>query len=165
MKLRLWAPAIAATVAIVGTTVALSQAGAGATPMRDLHVQEHIANAMYVPVQALLGSKQSSNQGDYETFDDPLFGVGAAAKQVGHIMGTCWLEDVTAGSANDTYFCTVDLFLGDSQLSGVGPFDVNGTPTTAPITGGTGSFADARGQITVRGISQTVNDFVIDIDR
>ena len=62
--------------------------------------------------------------------------------QVGTDQGWCIRTDVAAGA----WECTWTLFLAQGQIVSQGPF-FDAKPSSMAITGGTGDFAGARGQL------------------
>jgi len=129
---------------------------------KTIHVQEHAINVTYVPVQKLLGSTSSANQGDYVSWDDPLFDPGTGA-QVGHVMGLCTVVDPTA----QVYACPGVTFIltGRGEIAVQGDFDATGKPTVTSVLGGTGEFLGITGSVRGQALSPTLNDFVFTLTR
>jgi hypothetical protein len=150
---------VGALALTAGIIVSMS-GGASASGPATIHVQELAKNVTYVPVGQLTGSKAQSNQGDYVVFHDPLVKPGTTTT-VGHVDGACWLTAPKTG----LFYCSVNFSLsGKGQVASTGKFDSSGQmTTTASITGGTGSYASATGTVAVKALSQTKNDFTIDI--
>ena len=170
MRTRLWIVGAMSAGAIAAAVVLTQPMSASAGPDKKIHVVEKGTNETYVPAGSTgtpprCGSASTpSCQGDYIVFDDPLYASDAAgAKQVGHIMGTCHVVDVTASDAHDVYYCSVEYFLANGEISAVGPFDVDGTATRAPVTGGTGSYMGATGQSQVKLLPDGNIDHVISV--
>jgi hypothetical protein len=150
------AGALALTVGIT----AVASGGASAAGPTTIHVQELAKHVTYVPVGQLTGSKAQSNRGDYVAFHDPLVKPGTKTT-VGRVDGVCWLTAPNTG----LFYCTVNFTLrGKGQVAATGMFDSSGeTTTTAGITGGTGTYRSATGTVAVKALSQTKNDFRIDV--
>ena len=154
-------------ISVCATTMAVAVGGlavlsdvAGAAGPATVHVQELAKHVTYVPVGTLTGSKAQSSQGDYVVFHDPLVKPGTTSS-VGRVDGVCWLTAPNSG----LFYCTVNFALnGKGQIAATGPFDSTGkTTTTASITGGTGTYSSAKGTVAVKALSQTKNDFVINV--
>lgn len=150
----------AGAVALAAGVTAMSSGGAIAAAPTTIHVQELAKNVTYVPVGQLTGSKAQSNQGDYVAFHDPLVKPGTTTK-VGRVDGVCWLTAPKTG----LFSCSVNFTLsGKGQIAATGMFDSSGqSTTTASITGGTANYSSAKGTVAVKALSQTKNDFRIDI--
>ena len=105
-----------------------------------------------------LGAKDDS-AGDLLTFANPVFDA-ANAKQVGTDQGYC--VRTVAGKA---WECWWTLMLADGQITVQGPFLDAGDSVMA-ITGGTGKYSTARGQMKLhaRNDKGTEYDFVYEIE-
>jgi allene oxide cyclase len=105
-----------------------------------------------------LGAKDDS-VGDLLTFANPVFDA-SNAKQVGTDQGYC--VRTVAGKA---WECWWTLMLADGQLTVQGPFLDAGDSVMA-ITGGTGKYSTARGQMKLhaRNDKGTEYDFVYEIE-
>ena len=100
-------------------------------------VTEHANTDTEVP--AAPGGKDV--KGDPLTFVNPVFNA-ADTKQVGHDEGFCMRLDVKTG----TWECLWTTFLPGGELTVQGPF-YDTRDSTLSITGGTGTYRDARGQM------------------
>ncbi|MFI2200791.1 hypothetical protein ACH47Z_08430 [Streptomyces sp. NPDC020192] len=107
-------------------------------------------------------------QGDRTVFRSDL--LDQNRKKVGETGGTCTTTRAVDGGAEE---CTVTYTLPGGQLSAQGMvFGIltQGRPTTPPppfdnaITGGTGKFDRARGQIHAETIAPNTRRFTIDLD-
>jgi hypothetical protein len=91
--------------------------------------------------------------GDQEVFSDNVFWDG---ERVGSLDGSCTATRATA--ARLTLHCTVTLTLPDGQITSQGSIhfdpDFDGTFTIA-ITGGTGEYDQAQGEVLVRFVTDT----------
>lgn len=84
--------------------------------------------------------KAKDNRGDILTFANPVFDA-ANKKQVGTDNGFC--IRTVAGTA---YECSWTTSLAGGQLTVEGPFHDSGD-TTLAVTGGTGKYAGAKGEM------------------
>jgi hypothetical protein len=118
-------------------TIVIAAALLIATPaLADtLTVVEHATSDATAPI-----GKAKDNRGDILTFANPVFDA-ANKKQVGTDNGFC-IRTVT-GSA---YECVWTLLLKDGQITVEGPFHDSGD-TTLAVTGGTGKYSGAKGQM------------------
>jgi allene oxide cyclase-like protein len=95
------------------------------------------------------------SQGDQVVFTEDLFQDG---KQVGKNGGVCSLVRLGPGESA-TFHCVATLSLEKGQLTIQGLVTFAGETDTAPfvlaITGGTGAFARAHGELTVKEVSET----------
>ena len=81
--------------------------------------------------------------GDVLAFHNPVFDA-ADRQQVGNDNGHC-IRTVIVGKTEWECFWTV--FLSQGQITVEGPYYDDGTDTILAITGGTGSYIEARGQM------------------
>jgi len=106
--------------------------------LKTLHVVEH---AITDTVQQFHAPKNSL--GDVLGFHNPVFNE-ADKKQVGYDNGFC-IRTVATGKTE--WECSWTLFLNGSQVTVQGPYFDDGTDTLLTITGGTGSYTGAQGQM------------------
>lgn len=101
---------------------------------------------------------EGDSVGDILTFANQVFDA-ANEKQVGSDQGYCFR--VEAGKA---WECNWTLFLDEGQITVEGPFFDTGDSVLA-ITGGTGAYASAGGQMTLhfRNDKGTEFDFIYEI--
>jgi allene oxide cyclase len=151
--------ALAATLAAVAVpavavpTAAVARAHAHAAT-RTIHVVEHANTDTEIPVAA--GGKDE--KGDPLTFINPVFNA-ANAKQVGHDEGFCTRLDPKLG----TWECLWTTFLPGGQITVQGPF-YDTKDSTLSITGGTGAYRNARGQMKLHALDGgKMYDFVFQI--
>ena len=106
------------------------------TPVvRTIAVVEHVVNEVltdHLPV--------GDSAGDVLTFANQLYDK-ANTKQVGTDQGYCLRVDV-----GKSFECTWTAFLEDGQITVAGPF-FDAKESTLAITGGTGAYKDARGEM------------------
>jgi hypothetical protein len=69
--------------------------------------------------------------------------------QAGTFRQTCTLTDLVGNPFTSTYECAGSIALKDGTITMEGPFTPSAPQNTAAITGGTGRYATARGEITV----------------
>jgi allene oxide cyclase len=122
----------AGLLAITGGT-AVAQNGAGST----VHVIEHALTDTVVHS----GGPGPDNTGDTLTFHNKVFDT-RDKKQVGHDQGFC----VRISPPEGTYECMWTTFLAHGQLTVEGPFYDKKNSVLA-ITGGTGAYRSARGEM------------------
>jgi allene oxide cyclase len=111
---------------------------AQASDHKTIHVVEH---AITDTVQQF--HPPDNSLGDVLGFHNPVFDA-ADKKQVGTDNGDC-VRTVAVGKTEWECFWTV--FLAQGQITVEGPFFDDGTDTTLAITGGTGIYFGARGQM------------------
>ena len=139
---RPWALRALPGIAIIAA-LAAAPATAGARPARaaaagrTVRVVEHANTDTEVPVAP--GGKDV--KGDPLTFVNPVFN-GSDTRQVGHDEGFCMRLDVTRG----VWECLWTTFLPGGQITVQGPF-YDTRDSTLSITGGTGAYRTARGQM------------------
>ena len=79
--------------------------------------------------------------------DDVLRENGSPA---GTFRQVCTLVDLVGGPFTSTFECTGSITLKDGTITMEGPFTPSQAESVAAITGGTGSYRTARGEIVVR---------------
>jgi hypothetical protein len=102
-----------------------------------------------------LAPKGEPNPGDLLVFSDDVYWNG---NKVGFLDGTCTFTRVTATAGR--FHCTATLTLPKGQITIQGairiPFEGTFTgPFYLAITGGTGAYDEAQGQVRVRLLSDT----------
>lgn len=105
---------------------------------QTIHVVEH---AITDTVQQFHPPHDSL--GDVLAFHNPVFDA-RDKKQVGADNGQC-IRTVAKGKTEWECFWTV--FLARGQITVEGPYYDDGTDTTLAITGGTGAYMEAKGQM------------------
>ena len=130
--LTLTAVSALATFGAAGTGAARSAHATGAT----VHVIEHAITDTEIPTG---GGKDV--KGNILTFNNPIYNA-ADTKQVGHDEGFCTRVDPKLG----IYECLWTTFLHGGQITVQGPF-YDTRNSVLSITGGTGAYRHARGQM------------------
>ncbi|HEX8782865.1 MAG TPA: allene oxide cyclase family protein [Steroidobacteraceae bacterium] len=126
-----------------------------ATAGERLHVIEHAVNETTTHVAA--GAKADS-VGDLLTFANPVFDA-TNKTQLGTDHG--WCIRVVVGKS---WECFWTLLLKEGRITVAGPFYDSGDSVFA-ITGGTGKYVGAKGQMTLhdRGTTPTSYDFIYEL--
>jgi allene oxide cyclase len=136
-RLRLASTATAALALAAFAGAAPSYARTAHATGRTVHVIEHAITDTEVPLAP--GGKDV--KGDILTFNNPVFNT-ANTKQVGHDEGFCTRLQVKLG----IWECLWTTFLKGGQITVQGPF-YDTRNSTLSITGGTGIYDGARGQM------------------
>lgn len=92
--------------------------------------------------------KPGMDVGDMDIFSDILSVDG---KQVGYDGGACFFTNVTPDKPMT--YCELTINLDDGQIFARSLTPHTLAPFTMAITGGTGEYADARGELTVSGVA------------
>ena len=104
--------------------------------------------------------KPGPTVGDVAIFrDDVLRPDGSTA---GTVRQVCTLIDLVGGPPTSTFECTGSLALKEGAITIEGPFTPAAPEQSAADTGGTGAFATARGETTIRAIDDS---FVVRLAR
>src|SRR6476646_6440595 len=128
-----------AAVAVVAATAAFAGGAPGLTAPRTIHVVEHPVTDQVIDIGA-----KGDSPGDQLPFANPIFN-GANAHRVGSDQGNC----VRASAVQGRWECMWTTFLHRGQITVEGPFLDARATTELAITGGTGAFRNARGQMTL----------------
>jgi allene oxide cyclase len=133
---------LGAAVSAVIMAAGLVTAGAGHAKVRahaagrTVHVIEHAITDTEIPTG---GGKDV--KGNILTFNNPVFNV-ANTKQVGHDEGFC----TRIAPAQGIWECLWTTFVRGGQITVQGPF-YDTRNSVLSITGGTGAYRNARGQM------------------
>ncbi|CRZ15841.1 MULTISPECIES: allene oxide cyclase barrel-like domain-containing protein [Mycolicibacterium] len=92
--------------------------------------------------------KPGMDVGDMDIFSDILSVNG---KQVGYDGGACFFTNVTP--EKPMTYCELTIQLDEGQIFARSLTPHTLAPFTMAITGGTGEYADARGELTVSGVA------------
>ena len=142
---------ILTSIALVALTVAtfsvvlISSPFAHANSSKTIHIIEHLVNVTIGDVPPA-----GDSAGDQLAFHNPLFDV-TDKHQVGQTNGDCVRTVV-----GQLYECFATIFLPAGQIALQGPFYTNGADSMFAITGGTGAYQEARGQMRVHTIGNPV---------
>ncbi len=142
-----------AVAAVASLAIALSGTASASNSSRSsVHVIEHaITDAVF---------DGSDHPGSILTFHNPVFNQ-ADTKQVGSDRGDCVRIDTTAG----TWECRWTTFLTGGQITVEGPFN-DTSDTVLSITGGTGIYSQARGQMKLISINNGAKyHFIFELSR
>jgi allene oxide cyclase len=135
-NVRLSATIAAATAALALVTAAPTYAKTAHASGKTVHVIEHAITDTEVPVA---GGKDV--MGNILTFNNPVFNT-ANSKQVGHDEGFCERLQVKLG----IWECLWTTFLKGGQITVQGPY-YDKRNSVLSITGGTGAYEGARGEM------------------
>ena len=148
MRKTFFIPTIIALVALVVATFSVSlitSSFAHANSSKTIHVIEHLTNVAIGDVPPA-----GDSAGDQLAFHDPLFDA-ADKHQVGQNNGDCVRTVV-----GQVYECFATVFLSTGQITVEGSFYSNGADSMFAITGGTGAYQEARGQMRVHATGNPV---------
>jgi hypothetical protein len=162
MRIKLGMAAVVATVAAV---VGVSLASAQSKGSSDGQVIKLFALTVQTTDIDLGASGPSI--GDKNVFSDDLSAQKGSAK-IGVDGGECTVVRIDQQSNTATAQCVVTLSLADGQIAvqGLATFAEEQGPTTIvlAITGGTGSFRGASGEVTAELISETEANLTVELD-
>jgi hypothetical protein len=161
MRIKLGiAAVVAAVVAVVGVSLASAQSKGSS--------DGQVIKLFALTVQTTnidLGATGPSI-GDKNVFSDDLSPQKGSAK-TGVDGGECTVVRIDQTTNSTTAQCVVTLSLADGQIAvqGLATFAEQEGPTTIvlPITGGTGSFRGASGEVTAELISDTEANLTVNL--
>lgn len=136
--------AIVTLILVPGVMLA---ACAPAPTKTTLHVVEHADSDTVTDTGA-----EGDSVGDILTFANKVFDE-ADATEVGSDQGYCVRTEV-----GKSWECFWTLFMKDGQITVEGPFNDAGDSVLA-ITGGTGAYANATGQMTLKAHNEAATEF------
>jgi hypothetical protein len=117
---------------------------AGGTAAQAKHATIHLTEATAHPQPVFVDTgKPGPSVGDVVVVRDALLPQGT-------LNQVCTLVNVSGGPLTSDYECTGSIALADGTITMAGPFNPAKAAETAAITGGTGAYAKARGEIVVR---------------
>jgi hypothetical protein len=141
MRKKLWAVlAVGAALAVVSGAIAAS-AGSRIPGPKTIKVVEHPKSDRYVDIGA-----PGDTTGDLLTFHDPVFDA-SDDHVVGHDQGWC----TRIAPRRGTWECVWTTFLAGGQITVEGPFN-DTKDTVVAVTGGTGNFANVRGEMNLKAL-------------
>jgi hypothetical protein len=151
----LWIVIAIAAVAIAGGAYAAPQSmKQSATKQADRHtIQLREASAVPKLTTIDLGDQGLSPGDQVVTTDGVLDRKGAPA---GTLSQVCTLTVPAATLFTSTYDCIGSLVLADGTITFQGPFVPVGAANVDAVSGGTGEFARARGQVTIAAEPDTI---------
>lgn len=137
--MRVWMQRIVLVLGLSAVLVGCGDETTAASPdvpvVRTIEVVEHVVSETLTDHPPM-----GDSAGDALTFANQLYDK-ANTKQVGTDQGYCLRVDV-----GKSFECTWTAFLADGQITVAGPF-FDAKESTLAITGGTGAFKDARGDM------------------
>jgi hypothetical protein len=141
MRRTLIATSLAAVLAsaLTAGAIALGSGSGGITAPTTIHVVEHPVTDQVIDIGA-----KGDSPGDQLPFANPIFN-GANTHRVGSDQGNC----VRASAKQGRWECMWTTFLRKGQITVEGPFRDAFATTQVAITGGTGAYRNARGQMTL----------------
>ena len=143
MRKHLAPATVISLIALVLSLIALviaTRAGSMLVQANDnkvVHVVEHAITDTEVNV----GKNTGDALGNQLVFANPVYNV-ADSKQVGHDNGNC--VRTVPGKVWECYWT---VFLSGGQITVEGPYYDDGSDSWLAITGGTGSYREAQGQM------------------
>jgi hypothetical protein len=127
----------AVAVAVLGTSEALA-----AKPSSPKPVVMHLISRATAINNLIDTGPAGLSSGDYYVFSDQLFAASGQGASIGYADGTCTLIEVSTFR----FVCTFALVLPKGQVTTIGSGSLlPGSTSKGAITGGTGTYARARG--------------------
>ena len=153
-RFKVVALALASAMVLAVGIVSISAASASDKPdhsSRQLTVVEHAVSDSVVDT-----GTAGDSLGDILAFGNPIFDA-ANAKQIGRDQGYCVRTNV-----GESWECNWTVILPDGSLVVEGPFYDDLRDSQLAITGSTGDFRNARGEMTLhsRNAAGTEFDFI-----
>jgi allene oxide cyclase len=136
--------------ALTAGAIALGSGSGGISAPTTIHVIEHPVTDQVIDI----GAKGDSS-GDQLPFANPIFDSGNDHK-VGSDQGNC----IRASAKQGRWECMWTTFLHKGQITVEGPFRDAFPTTVLAVTGGTGAYANARGQMTLHTRKDGSFDFI-----
>ena len=133
------AAAAALTIGAIAATASSAQPSRAHSTQGTVHVVEHAITDTEIPTG---GGKDV--KGNILTFNNPVFDA-ADQKQVGHDEGFC----TRIAPKEGIWECLWTTFLAGGQITVQGPF-YDTRNSVLSITGGTGAYRSARGEMVLR---------------
>ena len=147
---------LAIALALIVGNLTLTSATASSSSSNDHRTTLHLVSNT-VDFADLDFNETGPSLGDQFVFNDNLFQNG---KRVGEDHGSCTLVRITGTGASSefTVVCHVTLVLAGGQITAQGALTFTGEgpqTNTIAITGGTGAYQTAHGQVRARDVSET----------
>lgn len=146
------------TLAVWGGVAALGSSGSTSHP--TIHVIEHaITDTEYVQGGQIATVPNPAN---LLVFHNPLF-EATNSQQVGRDQGDC--IRIVVADTERSWECRWTNLLEGGEIMVEGPFsELPNQPTVLAVTGGTGIFSNARGQMILKGnADETQFDFIFEL--
>lgn len=118
-----------------------------------IHVIEHPITDQVIDI-----GKPGDSPGDQLPFANPIFDADNDTR-VGSDEGNC----IRASTAQGRWECTWTTFLHNGQVTVEGPYRDALATTVLAVTGGTGAYANARGQMVLHLRSDGNFDFIFQL--
>ena len=157
MKGRLLASVLIAIFVVVAVSVAVGAGGGGGSSDPTIKVIEH---ADTDTVRHIGPASEEDSVGDVLAFANPVFNA-ANKKRVGRDNGQC-----IRTAAGKAWECIWSISLSGGLITVEGPF-YDGKDSVLAITGGTGKYRNAGGQMKLhaRNDKETEYDFTYEVDK
>jgi Allene oxide cyclase barrel like domain len=156
---------VALVLAVASITLASATAPPASVANTDNHGKVQVIQLVARTVQEAfldIDRNQGPSLGDQIVFSDNLFRNG---KKVGTDGGACTVTNVSKDLSKVTANCVATLSLrrGQITLQGLVTFTETGQPPPffVAITGGTGAYRTAHGEMTVTAVSQTEERYTL----
>jgi hypothetical protein len=107
----------------------------------DDRARGEVTNPFNADTKALKGTGKGSRAGDNALYSFKLYSDPSFKKLIGSAVYSC-----TFNSAH-VALCTADFELSGGAMSASGPTDFDSTTFTLAVSGGTGKYLGARGQV------------------
>jgi hypothetical protein len=165
MRVKLAVAGIVAAIVAVGGVTFASAHPAGSSHDHGVTVVKVFA--LTVQSASLDLGDPGFSLGDQQVFADDLYDRKGGSK-VGTDGVVCTIVRVTdASTGSGTAQCVATAALADGQITAQGFISFTGGELPAPfqnaITGGTGAYATARGQLTVEELSETESNITAEL--
>jgi hypothetical protein len=149
ITLKRLALAISAPAAVAAAFAVGSPATGQSPPGRTLTFTELDKGATFVHIRnTKTRSRKANSQGDVLTFTNPL--ADTAGKTVGKLHAACTTTVGSRDFTKSTMTCHGVIVLPDGTLTGLGNITPGAATNVTAVTGGTGAYSGARGQLTSR---------------
>jgi len=142
-----------AAVAVVAATAAFAGGAPGLTAPRVIHVVERPVTDKVIDIGA-----KGDSPGDQLPFTNPMYD-GSNSHRVGSDQGNC----VRTSASQGRWECMWTTFLSGGQITVEGPFIDSKMNSVLAVTGGTGTFRNARGQMLLHVRADGNFDFVFSL--
>jgi allene oxide cyclase len=138
---KLFVPSALVLVAIVLAAVLLAVNSGLRISYANKSIVVHVGEHAITDTEVNVGQSKSDALGNQLVFHNPVYDV-ADKGQVGHDNGNC--VRTVVGQVWECYWTT---FLAGGQITVEGPYYDSGADSWLAITGGTGNYREAHGQM------------------